>query len=154
MINGFDMAVNGLVVRTPYGSVINSGHPDEPCNTHLSQRSSVCSHPRKLQAKLEEGGVITDGNIHRPALFCSERYLRFAKVKGRVFERTTAIDRHKVRMTNQQCVCVCVWETDAQEQLCVTRTLAQTCRQVHNISRRKLPRQLNMSVLARRRVSD
>lgn len=34
-------------------------------------------------------------------LFLLERYLRISKSEE---ARTTAIDRHKVRMTNQQCV--------------------------------------------------
>lgn len=51
------MAASGLMVRAPYGSVIDSGHPDEPCNAHLSQRSSVCSYPPELQTELKKGGI-------------------------------------------------------------------------------------------------
>lgn len=53
--------------------------------------------------------------------FLFERYLRVSEVKRQVFSRTTTTDRHKVRMTNQQCVC---GETDTREQLWVTHTLS------------------------------
>lgn len=44
-INGSDDGcewTNQSMVKTQQGSVINPGHQEEPRNTHLSQRSSVC----------------------------------------------------------------------------------------------------------------